>query len=328
VVAACAGIDADVLVLEECWTPHDGVGLAAGVAEALGYEVVEHSLAAGRRAGPHPEADDRWMRTFDWRGSSHAIYLDGDRPFTGKVRASSRYHGAVAGDWGIAVLSRFPITGHEVLDLGRLERDRARRAALVVEIELPSGRLAVAGTHMTHITYGSPLHFHRLRRLLESTVGDGPAVLAGDMNMWGPPVAALLPGWRRVVRGRSWPAWRPHSQVDHILVHGAVRGLGGEVLAMAGSDHRPVRAHIVVDHTARGGDIPARADDSGIPARAGGILGRVDGSDIPARSDDSAPPGHRDWPNVVARPDEARPDEARPDEARPDEARRDAEGDR
>ena len=46
----------------------------------------------------------------------------------------------------------------------------------------------------------------------------GPAIVAGDCNFWGPGVQSFLPGWRRTVRGRTWPARRPHSQIDHILV--------------------------------------------------------------------------------------------------------------
>jgi endonuclease/exonuclease/phosphatase family metal-dependent hydrolase len=247
VVAACRDIDADVLVLQECWTPSDGQpGMAAGVGDALGYEVHELSLSTGRRAGPHPKADARWMRPFDWRGASHAIYLDEHRPLGPGVARSARFRQAATGRWGIAVLSRLPVLDHQVLDLGRLRRDRARRGALAVQVAVGGRRLAVVGTHMTHLSYGSPLHFARLRRLVGPVVGDDPAVLSGDMNLWGPPVSALLSGWRRAVRGRTWPAWNPHSQVDHILVRGPVEVLGGEVLPMAGSDHRPVRVRLAL----------------------------------------------------------------------------------
>jgi endonuclease/exonuclease/phosphatase family metal-dependent hydrolase len=53
-----------------------------------------------------------------------------------------------------------------------------------------------------------------------------------------------MPGWRRAVVGRTWPAWRPHSQIDHILVRGALQPVRGEVLPHGGSDHRPVRAEL------------------------------------------------------------------------------------
>lgn len=247
-VGSCRSIDADILVLEECWTPADGgrPGTATAIGSALGYTVVEHPLASGRLARPHPRADQRWMRPFDWRGSAHAIYLDSHRPLGPGVSRSARYGEAEPGQWGIAVLSRFPVTAHRVLDLGHLPRDRVRRAALVLDVDVAGHALTVVGTHMAHLSYGSPVHYRRLGRLLDAGSRSGPAVLAGDMNLWGPPVGALLPGWRRAVRGRTWPAWRPHSQVDHILVRGPVDVLGGEVLPMAGSDHRPVRARLAL----------------------------------------------------------------------------------
>lgn len=244
VVAACRRIDADVLVLEETWMPDDGPGLAATVGAALGYRIVEHALAGGRRAGPHPGADHRWMRPLDWRGSSHAIYLDSERPLGSRVVRSQRFAEATPGRWGIAVCSRLPVARSEVVDLGHLPRDRSRRAAIVVDVTVGEHRLAVVGTHMSHLSYGSPLHFLRLNRLLDERCGNRPAVLAGDMNLWGPPVTAFFRRWRRALRQRTWPAWRPHSQVDHILVRGPVRVLGADVLPMDGSDHRPVRARL------------------------------------------------------------------------------------
>jgi endonuclease/exonuclease/phosphatase (EEP) superfamily protein YafD len=67
------------------------------------------------------------------------------------------------------------------------------------------------------------------------------AVIVGDFNLWGPAVSALLPGWRRAVRGRTWPAHRPHSQIDHVLVRDGVEVVDAAVLGEVGSDHRPVR---------------------------------------------------------------------------------------
>jgi endonuclease/exonuclease/phosphatase (EEP) superfamily protein YafD len=71
-------------------------------------------------------------------------------------------------------------------------------------------------------------------------------VVAGDCNFWGPPVVILLAdGWRRTVTGRTWPARRPHSQIDQVLVRpGDVRVLDAEVGADVGSDHRPLRVRV------------------------------------------------------------------------------------
>lgn len=65
VVGACRAIDADVLVLQENWTPDIGPGIAAKVGEAPGYTVFDQPFAGGRLAGPHPQADGRWMKSFD-----------------------------------------------------------------------------------------------------------------------------------------------------------------------------------------------------------------------------------------------------------------------
>ena len=49
------------------------------------------------------------------------------------------------------------------------------------------------------------------------------------MNLWGPPVSSFFRGWRRAVIGRTWPAHRPHSQLDHVLVTPAGRVVDARV---------------------------------------------------------------------------------------------------
>ena len=82
------------------------------------------------------------------------------------------------------------------------------------------------------------------RRSFPSRVG--PPCVAGDCNFWGPGVRTFLPGWRRAVLGRTWPASRPHSQIDHILVRPEIGVVNSEVLGDVGSDHRPVRATLSI----------------------------------------------------------------------------------
>jgi endonuclease/exonuclease/phosphatase family metal-dependent hydrolase len=50
------------------------------------------------------------------------------------------------------------------------------------------------------------------------------------------------------VRGRTWPASRPHSQIDHILLrtNDGIEVVDHQVLPEVGSDHRPVRARLRV----------------------------------------------------------------------------------
>ena len=115
----------------------------------------------------------------------------------------------------------------------------------VVDLTVEDRPISVCGVHMSHLLYGSPRNFAELRHRLRTEARPDAAV-AGDMNSWGPLVRLFMRGWKRAVIGRSWPAWRPHSQIDHILVRGALRPHAGAVLPDAGSDHRPIRAELEV----------------------------------------------------------------------------------
>ena len=236
VVAACASLDADVLVLQESWRA-DGetASTAARVADRLGYRITEQPTARTKLHAPidalAPRVGSRLGRVYgpllfegeDTRGARRAHE---GRPFR-------------TGQWGVAVLSRVPVIETTILPLGKLRGDYAQRVAIRCDVEIDGRPLAAIGTHMSHLTQGSPRQYLRLRRLLPPK--SQAAVLAGDMNLWGPPVSAAFPGWRRAVRGRTWPAHQPHSQLDHVLVTPSVTAVEGSVAPDLGSDHRAVR---------------------------------------------------------------------------------------
>ncbi len=248
-LAAIAALDADVIVLEEAWTPagDESGGQSAQAARLLGYQIVAHTLSEGRRISPQVGAPDTWRARAVWADQNKALYMDAVRPQRPKVQATARWQKAEPGKLGIAVLVRpeIPIEATRVVPMSTLRADRVLRAALVVDVTVGGTPMSVAGTHMSHLVFGSHRNFAELRRQL-LTEARPDAVLAGDMNAWGPLVSAFMPGWRRAVIGRTWPAWRPHSQIDHILVRGALRPLRGRVLPDSGSDHRPVRAELEV----------------------------------------------------------------------------------
>jgi endonuclease/exonuclease/phosphatase family metal-dependent hydrolase len=237
VVSECRDLDADVLVMQESWAPDDGSPSTAGqVATALGYQVVaEVGLAHARRYAALDTGSERWAPRP--RQLRKALVLDGEGwPSTGTQRGRP----FVPGQWGVALLARIPFGDTVVLPLGQLRRDSARRCVIGTTVELGTGEVTVLGTHMSHITHGSHGQYRRLRQLLPPH--DRAGVLAGDMNLWGPPVNAYVPTWRRAVVGRTWPSHRPHSQLDHILVTPAVSVVTARVATRSGSDHRPVVA--------------------------------------------------------------------------------------
>ena len=246
-VSAVRALDADVIMLEEAWTSEGdgGGGQAAEAARSLGYQVAAHTMGRGRRIRPRPDAPDAWRARAMWAEENRALYMDGVRPLPERVRAMARWREAEPGTMGIAVLVRpdLPMEATRLVHMRLLRADRVQRAALVVDLTVDGVPISVAGTHMAHLPFGSHRNWAELRRGLRTDARPN-AVLVGDMNTWGPLVRLFMPGWRRAVTGATWPSWRPHSQIDHILVRGAVRPVSGAVLPHAGSDHRPVRAEL------------------------------------------------------------------------------------
>jgi endonuclease/exonuclease/phosphatase family metal-dependent hydrolase len=212
--AVLVDLAADAMVIQEVWRP-DGIrGAVDDFAETHGY--VMHHVVTGRAT----------CRRRRWPHHHH----DGE------------------GTIGTAILTRVPAQRQPDVLVGPTLGDPApRRAVVHVEVGAAgeAGPLQLVGVHLTsRLPHGPPL---QLRRLAGALPGRGTAALvAGDCNFWGPPVVMLLAdGWRRTVTGRTWPARRPHSQIDHVLVRpGDVRVLDAEVGADVGSDHRPLRVRV------------------------------------------------------------------------------------
>jgi endonuclease/exonuclease/phosphatase family metal-dependent hydrolase len=204
--AACRQLKADIIVLQEVWRPRGEPDPVSEIAAGLGAEPLWTDLM--------PETD-----------LSSVGIADETAP----------------GRWGLATLTTVPVTGFEVVDLGRITGDPTPRAAQLVTMGLPGrGPLRIVNTHLTYRLL-SPLQLLRLVRRL--VADDIPTVIAGDLDM--PlPVTGLAPGYAPAVIGRSYPANRPLVQLDHILASRGMTRCGGEVLPPAGSDHLPVRARL------------------------------------------------------------------------------------
>jgi endonuclease/exonuclease/phosphatase (EEP) superfamily protein YafD len=151
------------------------------------------------------------------------------------------------GIWCLAIASRLPMCGRRELPIGTVFHDSAgARSALQVDLDVDGISVRLVAVHTSSkLWFAGPfVHLRKLQPLLPR--GPEPAILAGDFNLWGPGVVALLRGWRRTARGATYPAHRPHSQIDHILVNSAVECVESEVLPRFGSDHLAVRARLVI----------------------------------------------------------------------------------
>jgi endonuclease/exonuclease/phosphatase family metal-dependent hydrolase len=207
VAGACHRLKADVIVLQEVWRPAGHPDSVTEVAAELGAEVRHRGLARG----------------------------------TSRARLGVGRDGGL-GSWGLAVLSLLPVTSYHEIELGQSPGDQISRAAQVLTVTTPGGAaLRVVNTHLTH-RFTSPAQLIRLAAGLAAS--RLPTVIAGDLNMPRLATRAAL-GYRRLVRGRTFPADRPLIQLDHLLIR-RLRGSGGEVLEPVGSDHLPVRAQLSV----------------------------------------------------------------------------------
>ncbi len=244
-LAACCDVDADVLVLvEHFWPDEHGADEGAG-ALVRRLEDVGYSLAGAARLGrvellyPPPLRRASAARWGPRRRGAAGLRIIDRAPAR---RRRSTWRVRAQGDWGLALLTRLPVRAGAVIPLTPLARDRVRRALVRAEVETPAGTVVVCAAHLPHLSAGAPARLGELRRALPEP--DVPGVLLGDLNFFGPPLELALAGWRRAVRGRTWPAWHPVAQPDHVFVTRAVPRAHGEVLAPNGSDHRGVSALI------------------------------------------------------------------------------------
>lgn len=226
---AVARLDADVLALQEVdrFQPRSRYAdLTRVAAEAMG--AVEHRFVAALSGTPGAT----WMAA------------------TGEEQPD-------AAAYGIALLSRHPVTAWEVVRLPTLAvpvpmwfrgsrrpawvRDEPRVAVAATVAPHRGPPLTVVGTHLTFV--------HRWnRRQLRTLVGSLPArssaVLAGDLNM-DVATATAVSGLRPLATGPTFPADDPREQLDHLLGTPDLRATRAEVVALPLSDHRALVADLV-----------------------------------------------------------------------------------
>lgn len=159
------------------------------------------------------------------------------------------------GQYGVAVLSRFPVLA---IDHRRFanRRERERRGFLRVEVEVEGRRLNFVTTHLDYqFLDGRVFETEQLLKALEDV--RGPLIVAGDFNEEPPGgayemmlKAGFADGWTRACAacaadhksGPTYPADKPTKRIDYVFY----RNLGGDVHAAASvpdtlaSDHRPL----------------------------------------------------------------------------------------
>lgn len=152
------------------------------------------------------------------------------------------------GQYGVAVLSRFPILA---IDHRRFanRRERERRGFLRVEVEVEGRRLNFVTTHLDYqFLDGRIFETEQLLKALEEV--RGPVIVAGDFNEEPPGgaydmirKAGFADAWtQETTAGPTYPADKPTKRIDYVFY----RNLGADVRTTAtvpdtlASDHRPL----------------------------------------------------------------------------------------
>jgi endonuclease/exonuclease/phosphatase family metal-dependent hydrolase len=161
------------------------------------------------------------------------------------------------GEYGIAILSRWPVTADTLHSLPvappqpRAGGSYEPRGALHAVIEAPTGSIQLLNTHLD----ASPADDYRLqevdalKQLLSRLAGGGAVVLGGDFNAT--PESVVLQRvsegeWRDAWElcgqgaGFTYPAKAPATRIDYLVLPGSLECDAGRVIPTKASDHLPI----------------------------------------------------------------------------------------
>lgn len=165
------------------------------------------------------------------------------------------------GEYGIAILSRWPIVAQQVVPLivnppqERAGGSHEPRVALIVETRTPAGPLEIINTHID----ASREDVYRVQEagdLVQSIAGRSAAVrlVGGDFNST--PDSRVhetmtRAGFRDAFAkcgsgdGKTYPDGVPAKRIDYLWLSGSLRCSSARVIDTRASDHRPVLVEVV-----------------------------------------------------------------------------------
>ncbi len=177
---------------------------------------------------------------------------------TGYPVAFGRTIGFQGGDYGIALLSRWPIQRDTLIPLavtappGGTTDGREQRGVLVAVVATPGGSLAVLNTHLdaSGDDHWRVQEIAGVLRVAADVRERGlPLLLGGDFNARPEsPVhqalraAGFRDAWPECGTGNAltFPADTPNRRIDYLYLTGEARCLDARVLPSDASDHRPL----------------------------------------------------------------------------------------
>lgn len=154
------------------------------------------------------------------------------------------------GDYGVAILSRYPILQKQIIPLPHVNQGAEQRVLGLVRVKLPTGKeVAFASIHLDHKGDASD-RLSQLSQVINVTQDiEEPLILAGDFNAL-PNSSTLEMVYQNFSPtcndcGHTYPANNPNKTIDYIVYKDpsdSVRVLENTVIEEPkASDHRPVR---------------------------------------------------------------------------------------
>jgi endonuclease/exonuclease/phosphatase family metal-dependent hydrolase len=149
------------------------------------------------------------------------------------------------GQYGNAILSRFPITAHQ---FQYLPGDNERRSLLHAEIEIQGRRVTFFNTHLGMDKEEQRVQVAAILEAIEKS--SGALVLLGDFNMEpdNPLIAALSSAIRKVHLGGSVTTFAGKKdvvkEIDHLFTNLALEKDSAWTQPTLASDHHPVLAQL------------------------------------------------------------------------------------
>ncbi len=246
VVEHAAALGADVLVCPEMWRSPRGEDQFRALSDALAMTGLFVPLAQAERA-TGARGGRTWQPPWAHVTGEYGLFFTEHRSLS-RAQVARRQRARVEdGTWGLAVLTRLGIDAVTAEPLERQPRERVRRAVIRADLRSPGGRpFTLLGVHFAHLTHGSFRQFRHVHHEASRLADQRPVLIAGDFNSWWPPLGAFFPGFRPVVRARTWPARHPHSQIDHVLARGPWVAVDGGA-SDGGSDHRALVVDLDLD---------------------------------------------------------------------------------
>jgi endonuclease/exonuclease/phosphatase family metal-dependent hydrolase len=181
---------------------------------------------------------------------------------TGYSVSFGRTIGFQGGDYGIALLSRWPIQRDTLIPLtvvappGRTAEGREQRGVLLALVAAPGGALAVLNTHLDH-TGDDVWRVQEIAGVLRAAATvdarEVPLLVGGDLNaLPESPIhqdlraAGFRDAWPEcgTGEGMTFPVAAPARRIDYLYLAGAARCVDARVLPSDASDHRPLLVRV------------------------------------------------------------------------------------